>query len=102
MDKKTLLQIFSMHFMQLKANCKYFVFLENVLAGGDTSYVCTICHKGFLTAEDLRNHNENHLFSCSECNQAFNSQITLTKHSEEVCLLPSLSIQCRYNAHTMS
>ena len=39
-----------------------------------------------MNAEDLKKHNKNHLFSCSECNQAFNDQITLTKHTEEVCL----------------
>ena len=47
---------------------------------------CNICQKRFVNAEDLKKHNKNHLFSCSECNQAFNDQITLTKHTEEVCL----------------
>jgi len=69
--------------LELESNLTFIPSPENVLAGGETSNVCSICHKGFLNAEDLRLHNENHLFSCSECNQAFNSQITLTKHSEE-------------------
>lgn len=69
--------------LELENNLTFIPSPENILAGGETSNVCAICHKGFLNAEDLRNHNENHFFSCSECNQAFNSQITLTKHSEE-------------------
>jgi len=45
---------------------------------------CNVCQKTFLQTDDLRKHNKNHLFSCADCNQAFNDQITLTKHTEEL------------------
>ena len=48
---------------------------------------CNVCQKTFLQTDDLRKHNKNHLFSCADCNQAFNDQITLTKHTEEVRIL---------------
>ena len=50
----------------------------------DQNLTCSVCQRRFLHAEDLRKHNKNHLFSCTDCNQAFNDQITLTKHTEEV------------------
>ena len=60
-------------------------FLDNVMET-DQLFTCNVCQRTFLQIDDLRKHNKNHLFSCADCNQAFNDQITLTKHQEEVVL----------------
>ena len=62
------------------------IFSEKRSIEGEQEISCNICQKRFLSVVDLKKHNKNHLFTCTECNQAFNDQITLTKHSEEVSL----------------
>lgn len=69
--------------LELESNLTFLPSNEN---GMDTDqlFTCNVCQKTFLQIDDLRKHNKNHLFSCADCNQAFNDQITLTKHQEEV------------------
>lgn len=69
--------------LELESNLTFLPSTDN---GMETEqlFTCNVCQKTFLQMDDLRKHNKNHLFSCADCNQAFNDQISLTKHQEEM------------------
>jgi len=69
--------------LELESNLTYLPPSDN---GMETEqlFACNVCQRTFLQIDDLRKHNKNHLFSCVDCNQAFNDQIMLTKHQEEM------------------
>eukprot|EP00092_Neocalanus_flemingeri_P021639 GFUD01023471.1.p1 GENE.GFUD01023471.1~~GFUD01023471.1.p1 ORF type:complete len:707 (+),score=124.40 GFUD01023471.1:348-2468(+) len=69
--------------LELESNLTYLPQTDNGMET-EQHFTCNVCQRTFLQIDDLRKHNKNHLFSCADCNQAFNDQITLTKHQEEM------------------